>query len=242
MAKKKKNVVNKEEKLKEEFNEDSLEKVEELVDEKDEVSFDDEDYDDEDDLNEEVDFSDISSNVNNNLEFDLNKEIKNIKFLICISICISIISLFVGLFVLSKLSDNNNSKNEDNEEVSESSQYDISMFKSVTMDDFKDMFKDDKTHVVFTGRSTCGYCVAFLPHAQKSVEEYDYTLYYLDVDTITKSDVEDAIELDSTLEDTFSNTPMVYVISDGEVVDVNEGYTDYDVFAEFLEDNDIDKK
>lgn len=243
MAKKKKNIVNKEEKIKEEVKEETLEKDLEIVDEEVEVSFDDEDYDDEDELVQEIDLAEVGNDDVRNVEFDINKEIKSIKFLICISICISVISLFVGLFVLSKLSDgDNSSKSDESEEVTESSEYDISMFKAITMDDFKEMFKEDKTYVVFTGRSTCGYCVAFLPHAQKSVEKYDYTLYYLDVDTITKDDVEDAIELDSSLEDTFSNTPMVYVIDNGEVVDVNEGYTDYDVFAGFLEDNGIDKK
>ena len=240
MAKNKKYVVNKEEEK--DVEKERLEKDEDIVVEEVDTSFDDEDYDDEEELVHEIDLSEGLNDEVKMGEFDMNKEIKSIKFLICISICISVISLFVGLFVLNKLSDDTNVKNDDSEEVTETSDYDISMFKSITMDDFKKMFKKDKTYVVFTGRSTCGYCVAFLPHAQKSVEEYDYTLYYLDVDTITRSDVEDAIELDSSLEDTFSNTPMVYIIEDGEVVDVNEGYTDYEVFADFLEDNGIDRK
>lgn len=202
----------------------------------------DEDYDDEDDMVE----NDLAGlNLKNEGEFVLEKEVKTIKFLVCIAIFISVISLFVGLITLNKLSEGTYSdvvEDEEEENSDSSDEYDVSMFESITMDDFKDMFEDDEKYFVFVGRSTCGYCVAFLPYLQKSVEDYDYTLYYLNAQNLTSSDVSDAVELDSSLKDTFSSTPMVYVIEDGEVVDVNKGYTDYDVLANFLEDNGVKEK
>ena len=47
---------------------------------------------------------------------------------------------------------------------------------------------------------------------------------------------------DETFEEDFPATPMVYLVGKGEVKDVNEGYTEYDTYVKFLEDNGVEKK
>jgi len=211
-----------------------------IIDEKLDLDEEFEDYDDEE---IELEVEDESS-LEVVQEFNLNNEVKALKMLVCVSICVTIISLLISLVILNKVTSGNDNKkdNESETSVDENENYDVSMFKSIKIDEFKEMYDDDKTYFVYTGRSTCGYCVAFLPTLQQSVKEYDYTLYYLDMSNVTNDDISSVIEMDEDFSDTFSATPMVYVIGDKELVSVNEGYTDYDTYAKFLEDHGVEKK
>lgn len=131
---------------------------------------------------------------------------------------------------------------EEKQEVEEN-RYDISKFTSITSNDFINMFNEkNKTYFVYTGRSTCGYCVQFVPILNQSIKEYDYTIHYLDVSTVDDSAYETITDIDSKLEENFGYTPMVFAIRDGKVIDVNEGYTEYSVYKTFLEKNDVQSK
>lgn len=211
-----------------------------LVDEEelDEMSYEDED-------SYEVSYKDQD-------DFNLTNEVKALKILTCISICITIISLLISLVILSKVSGTNtySSGNDTNggsasgsgSGSSESVEYDTSMFTEISIDDFMKMYKEEKDYFVYTGRKTCGYCVAFLPMLQQSVSEYDYTLYYLDVDKLDNADLTSIAELHDDFASTIGGTPMVYLMGDKDVVDVNKGYTEYDTYAKFLEDNGVKKR
>lgn len=183
-------------------------------------------------------------------EFNLMNEVKGLKILTCISICITIISLLLSLIILNKVSNGNFSSNSGSGNsgsgtdtgTNEKVEYDTSMFTEIKLDDFLDMYEENDEFFVYTGRSTCGYCVAFLPYLQQSVSEYDYTLYYLDVDKLSNDDLTEIAELDDKFKTTIGGTPMVYVMGNEDVVDINQGYTDYDTYASFLEDNGVKKR
>ena len=201
---------------------------------------------DEDDDSYEVSYHDSD-------EFNLNNEVKALKILTCISICITIISLLISLVILSKVTGNTYSSGSDNTGAGsgagngsggsqEQVEYDTSMFTEISIDDFMDMYKKDKKYFVYTGRATCGYCVAFLPTLQQSISEYDYTLYYLDVDKLSNDDLTKIAELHDDFADTIGGTPMVYVMGKKDVKDINRGYTEYSTYASFLEKNGIKKR
>lgn len=195
----------------------------------------DEDYDDED----------VSEYVSVSKSTDENNEVKVLKLLTCVALCISVVTLLISLVILNKVSNINSYFVEDDEAESEvSSEYDTSMFTELTEDEFIALFdedyEDDEIRFVFSGRSTCSYCVAFLPYLQQSVEEYDYTLYYLDIDSVSKYD--EIQDLDEILEENISYTPMVYAIKNGEVIDVNDGYTEYSTLTAFLEEYGVEAK
>ena len=196
---------------------------------------------------EDMDYEDYSSDS----EFNLVNEIKGLKILTCISICITIVSLLISLVVLSKVSGtdtyssgNGSGSGQDNTDqgINSEVEYDVSMFTEISFDDFMEMYKEDKHYFVYTGRSTCGYCVAFLPALQQSVSEYDYTLYYLDIDKLDNDDLSEIAELHSKFETTIGATPMVYYMGKKNVVAVNEGYTEYETYAKFLENNGVKKR
>ena len=138
----------------------------------------------------------------------------------------------------SKLEELQAEKEEDKE-----TEYDVSMFKSITSNDFINMFNEkNKTYFVYTGRSSCGFCVKFLPVLQQSIKDYDYSVYYLDVLTVDDSAYKTITNIDAKLEENFGYTPMVFAIRDGKVIDVNEGYTEYSVYKKFLEQNNVHLK
>ncbi len=198
-----------------------------------------------------VEDDDYEEDYSSDSEFNLVNEVKGLKILTCISICITIISLLISLVVLSKVSGddtyssgNGNGNVEGNGDQGTNSEveYDVSMFTEISFDDFMEMYKEDKHYFVYTGRSTCGYCVAFLPALQQSVSEYDYTLYYLDIDKVSQDELKKIAELHSKYETTIGATPMVYLMGKKNVVAVNVGYTEYETYAKFLEDNGVKKR
>lgn len=202
-------------------------------------------------IDEELVEEEYERDYSSDSEFNLVNEVKGLKILTCISICITIISLLISLVILSKVSGNNtyssgsgNGSGEGTVDQGTNSEveYDVSMFTEISFDDFMEMYKEDKHYFVYTGRSTCGYCVAFLPTLQQSVSEYDYTLYYLDIDKVSQEDLTEIAELHSKYETTIGATPMVYLMGKKNVVAVNEGYTEYETYAKFLEDNGVSKR
>lgn len=174
-----------------------------------------------------------------------NKGLKGLLVVSCITLCISVVVLLVSLITLNKVNNLNGtaSTKEETEEVQEA-EYDVSMFKEINAKEFIKMFKekDGKRHYIYTGTSSCSYCLAFLPSLQKSVKEYDYTLYYLDVAKLTQEEVTEIQKLDDKFAEFFGYTPMVFVTKNAVVRDVNEGYVEYETFAKFLEENKVSKK
>ncbi len=131
-------------------------------------------------------------------------------------------------------------------EVEESVEYDVSMFTKVTADTLKDAVSGDTAKLVYIGRSSCGYCVKFLPVLQQAQEDYDYETLYLDITTVTTTEQQDKIlDFDNEeefLEENFGGTPMVLLMKDGKLVDGWIGYADYATYAAWLEENGFAKK
>ena len=220
----------------------------ELIEDKEEDLIDFVEYDDEDGEYEEY----TPKKKQEGKDERVNKSHKEInfdcmKYLPIATFVVSLISLIVSLVVLSKVNDLDGSttkkKTTNEEETTETAEYDTSMFKEIDADEFVDLINNKKEYYfVYTGRPSCGYCQMMIGNYQKSVKEYDYDLYYYDTEYVTSEIVEKIQGLDEIFEEDFPATPMVYLVGKGGVKDVNEGYTEYDIYAQFLEDNGVDKK
>ncbi len=129
---------------------------------------------------------------------------------------------------------------------SSSTEYDVSMFSSVTAETLKDETSKDELQIVYIGRSTCGFCIQFLPVLQQAQKEYGYKTLYLDITTVKTTEQQDRIlELDNEnefLNKNFGSTPMVLLMKNSEIVDTSLGYKDYSEYAEWLEKNGFTKK
>ena len=100
--------------------------------------------------------------------------------------------------------------------------YDISMFTSLTADEFTKKFKNGDEMFVLSARGSCGFCQQFRYTAAESIEKYNYTLYYLDSAQVTDEQFSAIMALDEKLSETYGSTPNVYYIKGKKVVDVSE--------------------
>ena len=201
-------------------------------------------------------------------KLDKSNKVTKILLIVIVSILIICLSFVIGFYFGEKkgkkecvniqyIMNDNETENKDDSEIENKDEekeqeendkkydYDTSMFARVTEDDFialfeEEKFKDDKVYFVFSGRKTCSYSYMFLPHLQKSIQEYDYTLYYLDIDRVSKYD--EISSLDEELAENISYTPMVYAVKNGKVIDVNAGYTEYSTLVQFLKINGVERK
>ncbi len=166
------------------------------------------------------------------------------KVLTCLYIIIALLAINTLVLIIANVDSGSDS---DNAETSaeESGEYDVSMFDEVTVDDIDEMKETEGLQVVYIGRATCGYCVAFLPSLQQAQSEYGYETKYLDISKITDEDGQNKVlELDNDekfISENFGSTPMVLILEDGKLKDGWIGYDEYDAFTEFLEENGITK-
>ena len=171
---------------------------------------------------------------NANYSSDINTEILN-KILICLYALIIILIVNTAILLVKT-----NFKSTDNNEVEEqeSTEYDVSMFTKVTAENLKEAIETEDVKIVYVGRSTCGYCVKFLPVLQKAQTEYNYETLYLDITTLTTTEQQDKIlELDNEegfLSENFGGTPMVLMVQDGKIIDTWMGYAEYSTYTAWL--------
>lgn len=127
------------------------------------------------------------------------------------------------------------------EETEKTYDYDVSMFKTIGADEFVEAYNGSDLQVVYFGRSTCGYCVQFLPTLQQAQADYNYTTLYVDIEKIDSEGISKITGLNTYLSETYGQTPSVVLVQNGQIVDYNLGYTDYETFASMLEANGFTK-
>ena len=104
--------------------------------------------------------------------------------------------LMANLFVnIIKNGSSNNSTTTDNSE--KNTEYDVSMFKEKTTIEAVESIQKGGTEIVYIGRSTCGYCVKFLPVLQQAQKEFNYTTTYIDLTKMTSDDQSTLLTLDN---------------------------------------------
>ena len=136
-----------------------------------------------------------------------------------------------------------------NTSETENTEYDVSMFKEIKASDIKTETKG-KLSVIYVGRSTCGWCVKFLPSLVKAQEEFGYKTLYIDIakiidfanSVISDEDAYETMvnltgdEYDGYMKENFGSTPMVLIVKDGKIVGAQTGYSEYETFKNVLKD------
>lgn len=173
-------------------------------------------------------------------------EVKDLlkKLLTCAYIVIVLLVINTILALTQSNVSNESSESTQKTETEENIEYDVSMFDTVDADKVIDLYKSDDTQVIYIGRSTCGYCVQFLPALQQAQKDYGYKTKYLDITTVSEDGQKAILDKDNEegfLANNFGSTPMVILVRDGKLVDGWVGYAEYDAFASFLEENGFKK-
>lgn len=165
------------------------------------------------------------------------------KILICLYALIAILVINTTILLVK---DGSTKANTTSNSTEENAEYDVSMFTSVTADTLGDAVSSDTAKIVYIGRSTCGYCVQFLPILQQAQTDYGYETLYLDITTVTTTEQQDKILAfdndEGFLKENFGGTPMVLLMKNGKLVDTWIGYAEYSEYSAWLEKNGFAKK
>ena len=161
-------------------------------------------------------------------------------------------------FVIFDGSTKTTTKTETTEEET-NTEYDVSSFNAINETQFLATVKKSDLQVIYLGRSTCGYCIQFLPSIKQAQTDYKYTTNYVDITKVdTSSDDYKSMTTminnmtaafnkehnytgDNAYEYLYGYTPMIAIAKDGKIVDIWVGYSDYATFASWLESNGIKK-
>ena len=119
--------------------------------------------------------------------------------------------------------------------------YDVSMFQEITVDDLVNLYNGEEKSLIYIGRPTCGYCVAFLPSLQQAQKDFGYQTYYYDIDKVTDEAYATITGLNDFMANNFGYTPMVIVVQNGQILSADGsgegwvGYAEYDAFKAYLQ-------
>lgn len=119
--------------------------------------------------------------------------------------------------------------------------YDVSKMKEITPSELESNTKGKNT-IVYIGRSTCSWCVQFVPVLNEIIDDYKIDMLYMDISKIDpdSKDYDKMVNLpaakdfEDVMED-FGATPMTLVVKDGKIVNATVGYQKYEGFAAFVE-------
>ncbi len=121
-------------------------------------------------------------------------------------------------------------------EVATISDEDRKSLEAIDIDKYLEFYQQPENKVVFIGRPTCGYCQIAHPIVEKINKDYDLNIYYLNTDDFVGDDESNFAKSNDYLSEGYG-TPMLFVISNNEIVDMVDGLTDTSHYVEFLKKN-----
>lgn len=169
-------------------------------------------------------------------------QLKFKKILICLYIIIGLLAIDTIILFTNNVKITTSSEQAG---LSENVDYDVSMFTSVNAKEAVKAFDSNDMQVIYIGRSTCGFCVKFLPVLQQAQKDFGYKTKYLDITTITNEEDQELLlskdNDENFLTKNYGSTPLVLLVKDGKLIKGWVGYSEYSQFAQFLTENGMKK-
>ena len=179
---------------------------------------------------------------------------KKVNWTFGLAVIITIISVLLLIFVLADgtNSSNSNTNSEPTESSEVASDYDVSEFKEIKAQDIAKESKG-KNIIIYVGRSTCGYCVQYIPILKEVQGKYKYKTYYIDIAKILDFESstggildEDANDIMQKIDKEFMKenwgaTPLTLVVKDSKLVDSIVGYVNSEALETLVKNNGFAK-
>jgi len=105
--------------------------------------------------------------------------------------------------------------------------------------EFKEKFDGETNTLVYIGRPTCGYCNLLDYNIKDMKEKYNFDYLYINIDEVNEF-VTSKILGDMGLSSI--GTPYLAVVSNGKIVNSQNGYAEYNILFDFLQKNEIISK
>lgn len=98
-------------------------------------------------------------------------------------------------------------------------------------DQYKNLIKSNKTHIIVVGQSTCSHCIAYKPAINEVAGDYDITINYLNLTEMSQDestkffDSLKAIEYNDPdfVKDGSFGTPLTLIVKNGKVINYLSG-------------------
>lgn len=166
--------------------------------------------------------------------YELLKQIRNILIIIAIILLVNVI--VTGMNNNNNLSSGSGTSGESSEttDTSDTTEYDVSAFTEVTVDEMFTKVNTTGYQVIYIGRSGCGYCRMFIPALKEAQTKFKYTTLYIDLDKVTSDGATKMKAISDELNEKFGYTPMVIVYKDGKYQNMRVGYSEYSSLESFL--------
>ena len=175
---------------------------------------------------------------------------KKVNWTFGLAVVITIISVLILIFILADGTEKaGNTDSQSGEPTEVSADYDVSAFKEIKAQDIKKESKG-KNILIYVGRSSCGYCVQYVPVlTQVQEKSKKYQTYYIDIAKIldfssTTGGILDQEannimqQLDKEfMESNWGATPLTLVVKDSKLVDSVVGYVDADTLEALIKKN-----
>lgn len=107
---------------------------------------------------------------------------------------------------------------------------------SIDIDDYLDLKEGSDASIIYIARPTCHYCQEMEPIVRNIVYEYDVEVNYLNTDELDDEGQAKLIESDDYFSEGYG-TPLLLVVQNGEIVDIQEGLSTKDTTVNFFRDN-----
>ena len=130
----------------------------------------------------------------------------------------------------------NNSSNDTTSTSSDIPEDEQGDLNDIDIDEYLDLKEGDKASIIYIARPTCHYCQQMEPIIRNIVYEYDVKVNYLNTDELDDEGQSKLIKSDDYFSEGYG-TPLLLVVKDDKIVDIQEGLSDKDTTVKFLKDN-----
>lgn len=106
-------------------------------------------------------------------------------------------------------------------------------FNDIDIDEYLDLYDGSEDSIVLFSRPTCGYCQIAEPILHHIAYQYKLTINHVNTDEMSSDDETKLVESDDYFSDGFG-TPLLVVVSNGEIVDMVSGLVDTENYVKFF--------
>lgn len=114
-----------------------------------------------------------------------------------------------------------------------------SKLNKVSCNGYEQLVKEEKDNLILIARPTCGYCVKFVPVLEEIIDEYDITINYFDIDTLTDNENKQFYNSSSLFSGNEFGTPTLIITNNNEIKKYSIGYKEKDSAISWLKENGI---
>lgn len=106
-------------------------------------------------------------------------------------------------------------------------------FNDIDIDEYLDLYDGSEDSIVLFSRPTCGFCQIAEPILHHIAYQYKLTINHVNTDEMSSDDETKLVESDDYFSDGFG-TPLLVVVSNGEIVDMVSGLVDTENYVKFF--------